>query len=45
MLEDSLLMSLFILLEKAQLIHDASFIPVSISAQLTQMCSQKKVLF
>lgn len=43
MLEESLLVSLFISLEKAQLIHNASFIPVSINAQFTdlqpKMCS------
>lgn len=42
MLEKSLLVSVFILLEKAQLIHDASFSPISINAQFTEICRKKK---
>lgn len=42
MLEKSLLVSVFILLKKAQLIHDASFSPISINAQFTEICRKKK---
>lgn len=45
MLEEGLLVSVFILLEKAQFIHGASFISfVSINAWFSEICSQKCIV-